>query len=43
MRKLCTDELGGVKMKKTAFYDLRKRIFFIALSWLLLWGFAFQR
>jgi hypothetical protein len=35
--KLCTDEVGGVKMKKTAFYDLKKRIFFTALCWLLLW------
>ncbi len=26
-RKLCTDKVGGVKMKKNTFYNLKKRIF----------------
>jgi hypothetical protein len=41
MRKLCTNEVGGVKIKKnekkTRFAIRKKRIFFIALLWLLLW------
>lgn len=40
-RKLCTDEGGGVKMKKnekkTTFCNLKNCIFFPALFWLLLW------
>jgi hypothetical protein len=41
-RKLCTDEIGGVfktkkNEKKKAFCNLKKRIFFTALFWLLLW------
>jgi hypothetical protein len=35
MRKLCTDEVGGVKMKNNAFYNSKKHIFFTALFWLL--------
>jgi hypothetical protein len=31
MRKLCTDEVEGVKTKKNAFYNSKKRIFFVAL------------
>jgi hypothetical protein len=30
IRKLCTDELGGVKMKKNSFCNLKKLIFFTA-------------
>ncbi len=37
LRKLCTDEVGGVKMKKNTFCNSKKRIFFIALFWLLIW------
>jgi len=35
MRNLCTDEVGGVKMKKNAFCNSKKHIFFTALFWLL--------
>jgi hypothetical protein len=31
MRKLCTDEVGGVKMEKNVFCNLKKRIFFTVL------------
>jgi hypothetical protein len=40
MRKLCIDEVGGVKMKKNEknlFCNFKKHNFFIALFWLLLW------
>jgi len=41
MRKLCTDEVGGVKMKKDekkTHFSIRKNVFsFIALFWLLIW------
>ncbi len=41
MRKLCTDEVGGVKMKKnekkTAFCNSKSCSFFTALFWLLFW------
>jgi hypothetical protein len=40
MRKLCIDEVRGVKMKKNEknlFCNSKKRIFLIALFWLLLW------
>jgi Na+-transporting methylmalonyl-CoA/oxaloacetate decarboxylase beta subunit len=37
MRKLCTDEVRGVKMKKKTYCNSKKRIFFTALFWLLLW------
>jgi hypothetical protein len=41
MRNLCTDKIGGVKMKKNeekkVFWSLRKRVFFTALFGLLLW------
>jgi hypothetical protein len=33
MRKLCIDELGGVKMKKKVFYNMKKPIFFTAHFW----------
>jgi hypothetical protein len=36
MRKLCIDEVGGVKMKKNEknlFCNFKKRNFFIALFW----------
>jgi hypothetical protein len=40
-KKFCTHEVRGVKMKKNekknAFFNLKKRIFFTALFWLLLW------
>jgi len=40
MRKLWTNEVGGVKMKKkekNTICNLKKRIFFTAIFWLLLW------
>jgi hypothetical protein len=40
MRKLCTNEVGGVKMKKNekkTHFVLKKYFFFTALLWLLLW------
>jgi hypothetical protein len=39
MRKLSTDEVGGVKMKqmKKLVLQFEKHIFFIALFWLLFW------
>jgi len=45
MRKLCTDEVGGVKMKKmekNTFCNLKKNKIFTAL-FLLLFRFAFER
>jgi len=39
MRKLWTNEVGGVKMKKkekNTICNLKKRIFFTAIFWLLL-------
>jgi hypothetical protein len=38
MRKLCTDEVGGVKMKKARF-AIRKILLFFGCSF----GFVFQR
>jgi hypothetical protein len=41
MRKLCIDEVGEVKMKKSEKKHVlqfeKKHIFFTALFWLLLW------
>jgi hypothetical protein len=45
MRKLCTDEVGGVKMKKKkiARFTIRKNVVFLMLFLGCLFGFAFQR
>jgi hypothetical protein len=40
MRKLCIDEVGGVKMEKNekkSVLQFEKSIFFTALFWVLLW------
>jgi hypothetical protein len=45
-RKLCTDEVGRVRMKKNeknAFCNLKKCIFFIAFSFGCSFDFTFQR
>jgi hypothetical protein len=45
MRKLCTDEVGGVKMKKNeknVFFNLKKGIFFTVFFGCS-FDFAFQR
>ncbi len=39
MRKLCTNEIGGLKMKKSekkVCFTFEKPVFFIGLFWLLL-------
>jgi hypothetical protein len=40
LRKLCIDEVGGVKMKKNEkkkFCNSKNHILFVVLFWLLLW------
>jgi len=45
LRKLCTDEVGGAKMKKMKImcFAIRKNVFCLLLFFGCSFGFAFQR
>jgi len=42
-KKLCTNEIGGVKMKKKTCFAIQKNIFSLLLFFACSFGFAFER